>query len=530
MPGSGTPEFPGGSSRPPVRSLVATLRSALAALADPRAFEGDDPAAAVHRLVLALLDAGVADGHPDLQQQADQILAATLEEIPELTLRWLSDLPEGAGPPEQHILVVEDDRVFGATLRTALQAPGRRVDVVESCAEARARLATGTVSLVVLDLILPDGDGRNLLLEIRSEPATAGLPLFVVSARLGAQTKGECFALGADGYFEKPVDLRAFAVAVSSRLERHGDGSGACRRDPTTGLANRAAFLESATHLRFKSPPGTAFTLAVLDLDHFRWIEETWGRQFADQLLRRAGVRLAMSLPQAASFARWDGAVFIAFFVGRSIGETARAVEQALEALRQVDFRQGREGELHLTFSAGVVEAPPGQSIEDILGTADRLCFLAKSSGRNRVLASHTSLTPPALRVLIAEDDPDILRILERQLRQDGFEPLSCPNGAEAYAAFPTSGAALIITDIEMPELDGLGFLEQVRSHPVGRHVPIMMLTAMGDERYVVRAFELGADDYVTKPFMPRELMARIRRLLRRPSVAGVPAGSQDER
>jgi diguanylate cyclase (GGDEF)-like protein len=521
------PALPGpepGSLRPPVRSLSAALRSAVAGLDNPRAFEGDDPAASVHRLVLALLDAGVAEGRPDLQQGAEQILAATLSELPTLTNAWLEQLPVEVVGTEQVVLVVEDDTVFGATLRATLQSPGRRVEVVGSCAEARTHLATGLVSLVVLDLILPDGDGRNLLLEIRSDPRTAGVALFVVSARLGTHTKGECFALGADAYFEKPLDLQAFAVAVGSRLERHGDAGTVSRRDPTTGLANRAAFLESASHLRFKSPANTIFSLAVLDLDHFRWIEETWGRQFADSVLRRAGVRLSMSLPQAATFARWDGAVFIAFFVGRTVAEAGRAVEQALATLRQVDFRQGREEALHLTLSAGVVEAPAGQSIEDILGAADRICFLAKRSGRNRVLTGDASLTAPPLRVMVAEDDRDIVRLLERQLRQEGFEPLIFEDGADALAAFPESGAGLIISDIEMPRLDGLSLLQKIRAHPNGRHIPIMMLTGMGDERYVVRAFELGADEYVTKPFLPRELTARIRRLLRRPSMAGVPA------
>lgn len=515
-----------GSLRPPVRSLSAALRTAVAGLGDPRAFEGDDPAASVHRLVLALLDGGIAEGRPDLQQGAEQILAATLEDLPGLTSAWVDRLPVEATGAEQVVLVVEDDAVFGATLQATLRSPGRRVELVGSCAEARTRLATGMVSLVVLDLILPDGDGRNLLLEIRSEPRTAGVALFVVSARLGTHTKGECFALGADAYFEKPLDLQAFSVAVGSRLERHGGAGTVSRRDPTTGLANRAAFLESASHLRFKSPAATAFSLAVLDLDHFRWIEETWGRQFADSVLRRAGVRLSMSLPQAASFARWDGAVFIALFVGRTAVEAARGVEQALAALRQVDFRQGREDALHLTFSAGVVDAPPGQSMEEVLGAADRLCFVAKRSGRNRVLAGNAPFTDPPLRVMLAEDDPDILRLLERQLRQEGFEPLMFEDGADALVAFPESGVGLIISDIEMPRLDGLSLLQKIRAHPAGRHVPIMMLTAMGDERYVVRAFELGADEYVTKPFLPRELVARIRRLLRRPSVAGIPAAT----
>jgi diguanylate cyclase (GGDEF)-like protein len=513
-----------GAVRPPIRALVGTLRSALAELGRAPGY-GDDPSGSIHRLVLALLDAGVAEGRSDIERAAELILASTTAELPGFAETFVGLLPAEMGlGREQVVLVVEDDPIFGATLQATLRAPGRRVDIVGNGAEARARLAHGPVALIILDLILPDGDGRNLLLEIRSDPRTAGVALFVVSARLGSQTKGECFALGADAYFEKPLDLQAFSVAVGVRLERHTDRGQASRRDLVTGLANRAAFLENARHLRMKSPTGTSFSLAVLDLDHFRWVEETWGRQFADSVLRRAGIRLAMSLQQAACFARWDGAEFIALFVGRGAKEAGTAVEQALESLRQVDFRQGQEQQLTLTYSAGVVDAPTDQSIDDVLAAADRLCYLAKAGGRNRVVSGDDGGAAPAPRILIAEDDPDITRLLGRQLRREGFDPLVFTNGVDALAAFPESGAALVITDIQMPNMDGLSLLAGLRTHPNGRHLPIMMLTAMGDESYIVRAFELGADDYLIKPFSARELTARIRRLLRRPSVTGIPA------
>lgn len=513
-----------GALRPPVRSLVGALRTAVEGLSQARP-DVDDLAASIHRLVLALLDAGIAEGRPELLRAAEHIIAATAAELPGYATAFVTLLPAELDPgQEQVVLVVEDDPIFCATLRATLRSPGRRIEIVGSGAEARARLASGPIALVILDLILPDGDGRNLLLEIRSDPRTAGMALFVVSARLGTQTKGECFALGTDAYFEKPLDLPAFSVAVGARLERQPDRGQVARRDLVTGLANRAAFLESAAHLRHRSPRDTGFALAVLDLDHFRWVEETWGRQFADSVLRRAGARLAKSMSEAACFARWDGAEFIALFIGRTAEEAGRTVDQALETLRQVDFRPGREQPLTLTFSAGVVDVPADQAIEDSLASADRRCYLAKTAGRNRVMAGGDEGARSPLRILVAEDDPDIARLLTRQLRQEGFDPVVYDNGADALAAFPESGAALIISDIEMPTLDGLGFLAALRAHPAGRHLPIMMLTAMGDESYIVRAFELGADDYLIKPFLARELTARIRRLLRRPSVTGIPA------
>jgi DNA-binding response OmpR family regulator len=123
--------------------------------------------------------------------------------------------------------------------------------------------------------------------------------------------------------------------------------------------------------------------------------------------------------------------------------------------------------------------------------------------------------------VLFAEDDDAVVRLVTLQLQQEGFEVLHYPNGALALKAAAESGAALVISDVEMPEMDGLSFLRELRRLPACRHVPVMMLTAMGDEQYIVQAFELGADEYVVKPFSMNELVARIRRLLRRQSISG---------
>jgi two-component system cell cycle response regulator len=515
----------GDDRRLAVRPLQAALRTAITGLIQSGGT--DDAADSVRRLVRVLLENEVIEGQPVLVEAARTVFLAPLAELPDVATVFVSLTEELNSPSAtsggRSILIVEDDDLFARTLAAALAAPGRRIEIVATAADARARLAAGPVSLVVLDLILPDSDGRNILHEFRSDPRTAGLPLFVVSARLGTHTKAECFALGADAYFEKPLDLEAFSVAVSARLERH-DALQFARRDGVTGLPNRAAFFEVLAHMRANTEPNTPFALAVLDLDHFRWIEETWGRQFGDGVLRRAAVRLAMALRTASCFARWDGAEFIAFFAGRTTGEAASSVEQGLEALRRVDFRQGEAEPLILTFSAGVTDLHPEQDVEEAIDVADRLRYAAKTGGRNRVVVGNSGASTPVARILLAEDDHDIVRLLTRHLRREGFEVVHAQDGQEALAIFPSSGASMVISDVEMPRLDGLGFLRGLREHPAGRHLPVMMLTAMGDESYVVRAFELGADDYVLKPFSAREVTARIRRMLRRPSVAGVPA------
>ncbi len=521
---------PGGGPAPGRRGGVTAALAALEAAQRRFESESDRPEAeaTVRRLARALVDGGALEDRPEQLAAADTVLQADTHALPAATAGLVSLLHRAIQAPGARnggvILLVEDDLLFARTLEQGLSTHGRRVVVVNTAAGAREVLRQTPVDLVLLDLILPDDDGRALLVELRSHPRSSGVPVFVVSARLGSQTKAECFALGADAYFEKPVDLEAFAVAVSSRLERHATQAELARRDPVTGLPNRAAFLERLAHLRQSSPDDTRFALAVLDLDHFRWIEETWGRQFADGVLRRAGIRLAMVLRQAAVFARWDGAEFIALFAGRTAAEAAAIVDQARGVLRRVDFRATPEAPLVVSFSAGVVDLEAGQAIEECLAQADRLRYVAKASGRNRVVSGEASLAVPSRRVLLAEDDPAMRRLVTQHLRREGFEVVAYPDGEAALAALPASGASLVISDIQMPNLDGLAFLRALREHPDLQHVPVMMLTAVGDEAHIVRAFELGADDYLTKPASMRELVVRVRRLLRRPSLAGVPA------
>ncbi|MDX2120570.1 MAG: response regulator [Gemmatimonadota bacterium] len=522
-PGSGRLTTP--PRRTGMGSTLAALESAIRRFEDPE--ELPEAEAAVRRLARMLAESGNLDGRPDLRTAPEAVLHAGAANLAAASAGLVSLLHRsaraaGAGSGGV-ILVVEDDRLFGRTLEAAVAAQGRHVVLAESARAAREVLRHASVDLVVLDLILPDDDGRSLLVELRSDPRTAGIPVFVVSARLGAQTKGECFALGADAYFDKPLALDAFGIAVTARLERQSTQADAARRDSVTGLPNRAAFLERAAQLRDNQGSDSRVALAVLDLDHFRWLEETWGRQFAEEVLRRCGSRLEMALRQAAVFARWDGAEFIALFVGRTAAEAGALVNQARMMLRRLDFRGEGDTPVTLSFSAGVVDLPSKLSIQEGLAQADRLRYLAKSTGRDRVIAGEPVEPAPRPRVLLADDDQAMVKVVTRYLEHEGFEVVSFPDGAAALAGLPTSGASLVISDIQMPRLDGLGFLRGLRERPELQHLPVMMVTALGDEAHVVRAFELGADDYVTKPVSMRELAARLRRLLRRPSVSGMP-------
>jgi len=121
-------------------------------------------------------------------------------------------------------------------------------------------------------------------------------------------------------------------------------------------------------------------------------------------------------------------------------------------------------------------------------------------------------------RILVVEDEPAILMALEDDLRLEGYEVDTASDGIGGLEAARSDRYALVILDVMLPGLDGFEVCRQLRNS--GNAAPILMLTAKGQEIDKVLGLELGADDYVTKPFSPRELVARIKAILRRGSRA----------
>ena len=121
-------------------------------------------------------------------------------------------------------------------------------------------------------------------------------------------------------------------------------------------------------------------------------------------------------------------------------------------------------------------------------------------------------------RILIADDDPGIREVITFALDKAGMETMTARDGAEALEMFDHHRPDLIVLDIGMPEMDGLGVCQEIRKNA---ETPILFLTARDDEIDRVLGLEIGGDDYVTKPFSPRELVARVKVILKRTSNPG---------
>ena len=119
-------------------------------------------------------------------------------------------------------------------------------------------------------------------------------------------------------------------------------------------------------------------------------------------------------------------------------------------------------------------------------------------------------------KILVVDDEPEAVELIAFNLKQAGFDVVTADDGAEALKKATALLPALIVLDLMLPEIDGLEVCKLLRRDPATAGIPILMLTAKAAEIDRVLGLELGADDYVTKPFSPRELVLRIRKLLNR--------------
>ena len=118
--------------------------------------------------------------------------------------------------------------------------------------------------------------------------------------------------------------------------------------------------------------------------------------------------------------------------------------------------------------------------------------------------------------ILVVDDESDILELIQFNLEREGYSIIGCESGEEAIEHLQISRPDLIILDLMLPGIDGYEVAKEVRSHSETKDIPIIMLTAKGEESDEVIGLELGADDYITKPFSPRILSARVKAIFRR--------------
>ena len=130
-------------------------------------------------------------------------------------------------------------------------------------------------------------------------------------------------------------------------------------------------------------------------------------------------------------------------------------------------------------------------------------------------------------KIVVIEDEPDIVEVISYNLKNEGYRVLSVDRGDEGINLIRDQSPSLVILDLMLPGMDGLSVCQQLKSDPIVRDIPIIITSAKSEESDIVIGLELGADDYLTKPFSPRELLARVKAVLRRGPVKANESGER---
>ncbi|MBZ0255495.1 response regulator, partial [bacterium] len=247
-----------------------------------QSFQFGDPGAesSIRRIAHMLRGSGATYGFPEISQSAQSVEESSEEALVNEIDHLLEVLSQTSLPEQSKasILIIDDDVSSSELLKVLLTSDDREIYVAYDASEAKNILETHSISLILLDIILPDEDGRNFLMQLRQSPNTASTPIVVITGLVGNQPKLECLALGATHFFTKPFDLKQFAQTVTQELEKEGPIQSNERTDLDAGLPTRSEFCLKYENA-FRSDSEQKRVMAFIDIDSFSLIQDKYGNE-----------------------------------------------------------------------------------------------------------------------------------------------------------------------------------------------------------------------------------------------------------
>ncbi|WP_158630141.1 response regulator [Cohnella sp. AR92] len=427
------------------------------------------------------------------------------------------------------VLILDDDVTMLRYLKEELEANGFFVIATVRPDHAIHYFHDLMPDCFILDLMIPDIDGFQVMETLGSRMRSRFVPTTVISVNDDKETRLKAFRMGADDFLSKPLDMEELLVRLGRQLRRKEQVDRLLFVDELTGALNRKSFAGAYRRLCVEKQRTEAnFTLAVIDLDRFKQVNDKHGHSTGDKVLSRFADYVREHTRASDDLFRFGGEEFVLLLPHTRENEAVHLLERILEQFGQVEFGS-EECPLRVTFSAGVVEVSDTNPdrYEDWIEAADRALYRAKEDGRSRIeIGSIGYLTlerSKKLNVAVVDDDV-IIRTLLAELLSKSLDGSVCADikafrDGRSFLAdkrHSDRNPYLVILDGMMPDLDGLEVLAELRANPDSDRYSVIMLTGRAGSDDINRALKLGADDYLTKPFRIQELDIRIRRLLRR--------------
>ncbi|MDQ7826812.1 MAG: response regulator [Candidatus Eremiobacteraeota bacterium] len=434
------------------------------------------------------------------------------------------------------ILIVDDDETIGELVEQYLTRAGYTIKVATDGKTALEEVFKFSPDMVILDIVLPDIDGMDVLKIIRQRPGGNILPIIFLTSKDTLEDRIEGLSIGGDDYITKPFYPEELVARVGALMARTKILKELAVKDGLTGAYNHRYFYERLIEeitrwKRYKRK----FSLVIIDLDFFKNVNDSHGHIVGDLVLRQTADFLKSQLRNVDVVARYGGEEFGLILPETDLKDAHLVMRRIYDRMQSwtIAVPHGEEP-LKITFSAGVTTCPDdGEDEKTLVARSDKALYYAKESGRNQFII-YRDLVKIMQRardegceessevcrfgeglVFVAEDDHLISNMLQLYLEKEGFRVKTFPNGAELLAFINLERPDLILLDVMMPIMDGIKALEIIKSQDDVKNVPVILLTSLDDSRILDRQQKLGAVDFVQKPFDPDMLVRTIKKYIK---------------
>ena len=295
------------------------------------------------------------------------------------------------------ILILDDDPLMLLRLQNLLSPWGFHLTLLSDSAQFWRALEKNLPDLLILDLEMPEFSGLDLCQVIRSDPRTAQIPILFLSAHTAPEFIQRVFEVGADDYISKPVVGPELIGRVLNRLERLRLLRRLAEIDSLTGLSRRRQSEETLERLLGLSiRQSVPLCMALLDLDNFKQINDRYGHDVGDQVLKVFSEYLRKAFRGEDVVARWGGEEFVVGLYNVSKDQSMQRLNSLRESFSQHLFqaklsasnRENLPPHFRVSLSGGVAAAPTdGKTVELLYRRADQALYCAKSAGRNQICA-----------------------------------------------------------------------------------------------------------------------------------------------
>ncbi len=384
------------------------------------------------------------------------------------------------------VLIVDDSLTVRMDLEQAFAAAGFVPVLRGDLKTARLALENGPFALVVLDVLLPDGDGIEWLQQLKQDPATSGLPVLVLSTEAEVKDRIRGLAIGADDFVGKPYD-RGYMIHRAQELLR----SLPCEL-PSRG-SPRVLVIDDSVSVR----------------EELKATLESRGYAVQTADTGEEGLRLAVqSRPDAVVV---DGQ--LPGIDGATVVRRLRS-DAALRGTRCLLLTGSEEKseEFHSLEAGADSFMRKGEGTELILA---RLEAILRSADERPLREPGRSLYGPN-KILAVDDSPTYLQALIEALNEEAYDVIPAGSGDEALQLLAVQPVDCVLLDLVMPGLGGDETCRRIKQTPAWRGIPVVMLTARDDREAMLGGFRAGADDFVCKSSEFELLGARLRAQLRR--------------